>query len=145
MREDWETGHTGGMRAAVDLKHSGLIVSAGAAVALRCFSDFGFGTIQQNAAVSGLDLRSLSLSSFDALFLKTMVDELQRDWFNLAPQAPAQVCAIIAGLVGLYALLRRGLPAQTAAAIVLLITPLVPIVATAAACAWVLARASSAA
>ena len=82
------------MRAALDLKHVGLIASAGAAVALRFFSDFGLATIQQNAAVAGLDLQRTSLASFFALFLNSLVDELQRDWFNLSPQTPPQARAL---------------------------------------------------
>jgi hypothetical protein len=133
------------VRAPVDLKHVGLIVSAGAAVALRCFSDFGFATIQQNASVAGLDLGRVTFGSFVVLLLNTLVDELQRDWFNLSPQAPLQVFTVVAGLVGMYALLRRALAPETAAATVLLLTPLLPFVATAGACAWVLVRSARAA
>jgi hypothetical protein len=131
--------------AALDLKHVGLIVSAGAAVALRFFSDFGFATIQQNATTAGFDLQRVSLISFGALLLNSLVDELQRDWFNLSPQAPPQVIGVVAGLVGLYALLRRVLAPEPAAAAVLLITPFLPLAATTAACAWVVLRAARAA
>jgi hypothetical protein len=127
---------------ALDVKHVGLLISAGAAVALRCFSDFGFATIQQNARVAGLDLTHVTIGSFSALVSNAIVDELQRDWFNLSPQAPLQVCVVIAGLVGLYALLRRAWQPETAVLAVLLVTPLLPFAATAAACAVVLLRAA---
>jgi hypothetical protein len=133
------------VRAALDLKHVGLIVSAGAAVALRFLSDFGFATISENATAGGLDLTNASLASFGALVLHTLVDELQRDWFNLSPQTPPQVVVFVAGLVALYAALRRVLAPEAAVATVLLITPFVPLGATAGACAWVLLRGSGAA
>jgi hypothetical protein len=125
---------------AIDLKHVGLIVSAGAAVTLRCFSDFGFATIQQNAAVAGLDLTHVTFGSFSTLVLRAIVDELQRDWFNLSPQAPLQVSVVVASLIGLYLLLRRALHPETAVLSVLLLIPLVPVAVTAAACAVVLLR-----
>jgi hypothetical protein len=125
---------------AIDLKHVGLILSAGAAVTLRCFSDFGFATIQQNAAVAGLDLNQVTFGSFSTLVLRAIVDELQRDWFNLSPQAPQQVSVVVAGLIGLYLLLRRALHPETAVLSVLLLIPILPVVATAAACAVVLLR-----
>jgi hypothetical protein len=131
--------------AALDLKHVGLIASAGAAVALRFFSDFGFATIAQNATAAGFDLQRASLASFGALFLNSLVDELQRDWFNLSPQAPPQVIGIVVGLVGVYVVLRRALAPEIAAAAVLLITPFLPLVATFGACAWVVFRAARAA
>jgi hypothetical protein len=129
--------------AALDLKHVGLIVSAGAAVALRFLSDFGLATIRQNATAAGFDLQRESLASFGALVLNTLVDELQRDWFNLSPQAPPQVITIVAGLVGLYAVLRRVLAPEPSAAVVLLITPLLPLVATVGACAWIVVQAAA--
>jgi hypothetical protein len=131
-------------RSALDLKHVGLIGSAGAAVGLRFLSDFGFATISQNATVAGLDLTHASLASFAALVLQTLIDELQRDWFNLSPQTPPQVIALVAGLVAVYALLRRVLAPEAAAATVLLITPFVPLSATVGACAWVLLRGAGA-
>ncbi len=133
----------GSVRAALDLKHVGLIVSAGAAVGLRFLSDFGFATIRQNATAAGFDLQRDSLAAFGALVLHTVVDELQRDWFNLSPQAPPQVIGMVAGLVGLYALLRRALAPEPSVAAVLLITPLVPLAATVGACAWVVLRAAA--
>ncbi len=129
------------MLAAVDLKHAGLIVSAGAAVGLRFLSDFGFATIRQNATAAGLDLQRQSLPAFGALVLNSLVDELQRDWFNLSPQAPPQVIGVVIGLVGLYAVLRSVLAPEPSAAAVLLITPFVPLAATLGACAWVVLRA----
>ena len=131
------------MRAALDLKHVGLIVSSGAAVALRFLSDFGFATIQQNATAAGFDLQRGSLASFGGLVLNTLVDELQRDWFNLSPQTPPQVIGVVVGLVGLYAVLRRALAPEPAVAAVLLITPFLPLVATVGACAWVVLRATA--
>jgi hypothetical protein len=134
-----------GTRAGLDLKHVGLIVSAGAAVALRFLSDFGFASIQQNASAAGFDLQRASLASFWTLVLNSLVDELQRDWFNLSPQAPPQIVAVVAGLVGLYALLRRSWAPEVAAAAVLLAAPFVPLAATVGACAWVMLRAARAA
>lgn len=128
------------MRAALDLKHVGLIISAGAAVGLRFLSDFGLATIRQNAGAAGFDLQRESLGSFGALVLTILVDELQRDWFNLSPQAPLQVLVLVAGLVGLYAALRRALAPEPAVAAVLVITPFLPLVATAGACAWLVLR-----
>jgi len=129
---------------ALDLKHIGLIVSAAAAVALRFLSDFGLSTIEQNAAVAGLDVHQLTAMAYLRLVLLSVIDALQRDWFHLAPQAPWQVVVVIVGLVVVYVALRRRLSASLAATAVLLITPLVPLVATAAACAVILIRASRA-
>jgi hypothetical protein len=133
------------VRAALDLKHVGLIVSAGAVVALRFLSDFGLASIEQNATAAGFELQRASLGSFWALLLNSLVDELQRDWFNLSPQAPPQIVAVVAALVALYALLRRRWGQEVAAAAVLLATPFVPLVATVGACAWVVLRAARAA
>jgi hypothetical protein len=130
------------VRAGLDLKHVGLIVSAGAAVSLRFLSDFGFASIQQNAIAAGFDLQHVSLASFWPLFLNSLVDELQRDWFNLSPQAPPQIVAVVLGLVVLYVLLRSALAPEVAAAAVLLMTPFVPLVATVGACAWLVLRAA---
>ncbi|MDQ6675545.1 MAG: hypothetical protein M3069_33250 [Chloroflexota bacterium] len=125
------------MSAALDLKHVGLIVSAGAAVGLRLLSDFGLATIRQNATAAGFDLQRESLGSFGALVVSTLVDALQRDWFNLSPQTPPQVIGMVAGLVGLYLVLRRALAPEPSVVAVLLITPFLPLAATVGACAWV--------
>jgi hypothetical protein len=128
--------------AVLDLKHVGLIVSAGTAVALRFFSDFSFATIQHQAALANLDQGRASVASLAALVLNTLSYELQRDWFNLSPQAPPEILGVGAVLVAAYALLRRTLVPTTAVAGVLLIAPFLPLLVTAAACAWVLIRAA---
>jgi hypothetical protein len=130
-------------RAALDLRHVGLIVSAGAAVSLRFLSDFGFGTIQDNARSANLDLAHPSLTSFGRLVLQVLVDALQRDYFNLSPQAPLQAICLVAGLVGVYLVLRRMLTPETAVLAVLIVTPFVPLAAAAGACGWLLLRAAS--
>ena len=130
------------MRAALDLKHIGLIVSAGAAVALRFLSDFGLATIQDNARSAGLDLAHASTGTFGALVVQALVDAVQRDYFNLSPQAPVHALVLVAGLIGAYLGLRRVLAPEPAVLTVLLITPFVPLAATAAACAWLLLRAA---
>lgn len=72
----------------LDLKLLGLVVSVGAAVGLRFFSDFSFATIEHQAALANLDFTRLSLVDLGALTLNTLSYQLQRDWFNLTPQAP---------------------------------------------------------
>jgi hypothetical protein len=128
--------------AVLDLKHVGLIVSAGTAVALRFFSDFSFATIQHQAALANLDQGRASVASLAALVLNTLSYELQRDWFNLSPQAPPEIVILALVLVAAYALIRRALAPTTAVATVLLIAPFVPLLVTAVACAWVLIRAA---
>ncbi len=130
------------MTSAVDLKHVGLIVSAGAAVSLRFFSDFSFATIRDQAARASLDLGRWAFTSYDALVLTTLGYELHRDWFNLSPQALLEVTGLVVALLGTYAILRRALGAEAAAAAVLVTTPFVPLMAIVSACAWVLFRAS---
>jgi len=132
----------GSVRVILDLKHVGLILSAGTAVGLRFFSDVSFATIQQNVAAVGLDVAHVTLASFGALVLQTELDQLHRDWFNLSPRAPAQVVVLLGVPVGLYAALRRVLTPEKAAAAVLLLIPLLPMVATVVVCAWVIGRAA---
>jgi hypothetical protein len=128
--------------AALDLKHAGLIASAGTAAALRFFSDFSFATIRHQAALANLNVGRVSLAAFGALLLTSLAYELQRDWFNLSPQAPPEVLGMVGLLLGAYALLRRELAPESAAAAVLLIAPFLPLAATVGACAWVLVRAT---
>ena len=128
---------------ALDLQHVGLIASAGAAVALRFLSDFGFATIQDNARSANLDLAQPSFASFSRLVLQVLVDALQRNYFNLSPQAPLQAICLVLALIGLYLLLRRALTPESAVLAVLLVTPFVPLAATAGACAWLLLRTAS--
>lgn len=127
---------------SLDLKHIGLIASAAAAVCLRCLSDFGLASLQQNAATAHLDLSRATPSAYVTLVVHSIVDALQRDWFNLSPQAPLQIAAIILGLIGVYLALRRVARPATAAATVLVLTPFVPLLAIAAVCAWLLLRGS---
>jgi hypothetical protein len=129
------------VRSTIDLKHVGLIASAGVAVALRFFSDFSFATIQHQAALASLDLGRLAFASYSALLLTALGYELQRDWFNLSPQAPLEIMGLVVALLGTYAILRRVLGAEAAAAAVLLTTPFAPLTVIASACAWILLRA----
>src|SRR5678815_3408898 len=73
--------------ARLDLKHLGLIVSAGTAVGLRFFSDFDLRAVEQRAIGAGLDATPGSLA---ALVVQTLVAQLHHDWFNLSPVAPFQ-------------------------------------------------------
>jgi hypothetical protein len=130
------------MRSAIDLKHVGLIVSAGVATALRFLSDFSFGTIQEQASLAKLDLEHLAFGSYSALVLSTVGHELRRDWFNLSPQAPLQVTGLLVVLLGAYAILRRVLGAGGAAATVLLAAPFAPLVVIVSTCAWFVLRAA---
>jgi hypothetical protein len=126
----------------LDLKHAGLIVSAGAGIALRFFSDFSFSTIQHQALLAGLDTSRLSLATLGALVVNSLGYQLQRDWFNLSPQAPPEVLGAMIVLLGAYALLRRVRRPESAAAIVLLGAPFLPLLVTVGACAWILLRAT---
>ena len=130
------------MLAPLDVKHIGLIVSAAAAVALRFLSDFSFATIEHQAALAGADLSHLSVASLAQLFVTTLRYELQRDWFNLSPQAPPELLSVVALAVAGYACLRRFLAAAPAAAGVLLAMPFVPLLVTLGGCGWVLLRAA---
>jgi hypothetical protein len=132
--------HTGRVRSAIDLKHVGLIVSAGAAVSLRFFSDFSFATIEHQAALAGIDVASRRFASFGALLLSTLSYELDRDWFNLSPQAPFEVTGLVVGLLGAYAALRITLGAEAAVGTVLLATPFIPLITIVGACGWVVLR-----
>ena len=42
----------------------------------------------------GLDTRHLSLATLGALVVNSLGYQLQRDWFNLSPQAPPEVLGI---------------------------------------------------
>ena len=125
---------------SLDLKHIGLIASASAAVCLRSLSDFGLASLQQNATTAHLDLSRPTLGAYLILVVQSIVDALQRDWFNLSPQAPLQIGAIMLALIALYLALRRVARPATAAATVLVLTPFVPVLAIAAACAVLLLR-----
>jgi hypothetical protein len=125
----------------LDLKLLGLIVSVGAAVGLRFFSDFSFATIEHQAALANLNMNSFSLGGLGSLTLNTLGYQLQRDWFNLTPQAPAEVIGVIVLLVVVYVLLRVALTPRVAAITVMFGAPFLGIGATLGACVWVLARA----
>ena len=126
--------------AAIDVKYLGLIVSVGAAVAFRFFSDFSFSTIQHQAALANLSIDRFTPATLLALSVNSLSYELQRDWFNLSPQALPEVAAAIVVVALAYILLRRVLAAEVAAATVMFGTPFVGIGVIASACAWVLAR-----
>jgi hypothetical protein len=124
----------------LDLKYVGLVASVGAASAFRFFSDFSFSTIQHQAELANLHVDGFSPGALLMLSLNSLSYELQRDWFNLSPQALPEILAAVAVLVLAYLLLRRALSPDVAAAAVMFSTPFVGIGVIAAACAWVLAR-----
>jgi hypothetical protein len=126
----------------LDLKLLGLVVSVGAAVGLRFFSDFSFATIEHQAALANLSFNQLSLTDLGTLTLNTLKYQLQRDWFNLTPQAPAEVVGVIILLIVAYLALKLALSPTLAAITVMFGAPFVGIGATLSACAWVLARAA---
>jgi choline-glycine betaine transporter len=126
--------------AAIDLKYLGLIVSVGAAVAFRFFSDFSFSTIEHQAALAKLSIDRFTPATLLALCINSLSYELQRDWFNLSPQALPEVAAAIVMVALAYILLRRVLAAEVAAATVMFGTPFAGIGVIACACAWVLGR-----
>jgi len=125
----------------LDLKLLGLIVSVGAAVGLRFFSDFSFATIEHQAALANLSVNHFSLADLGLLTLNSLGYQLQRDWFNLTPQAPAEVVGVILVLAIAYGLLKLAVSPTVAAVIVMFGAPFVGIGATLSACVWVLARA----
>jgi hypothetical protein len=131
------------VRSAIDLKHVGLIVSAGAAASLRFLSDFSYGTIQEQASLAKVDLGHMAVGSYGALVLSTVGHELRRDWFTLSPQALLEVAGLVVALLGAYAILRRALGPTGAAAAVLVSTPFAPLMVIVSASAWFLLRASS--
>jgi hypothetical protein len=125
----------------LDLKLLGLIVSVGSAVGLRFFSDFSFATIEHQAALADLRVSGLSRAELGSLTVNTLSYQLQRDWFNLTPQAPAEVVGVIVLLASAYLLLKLAVSPTVAAVIVMFGAPFIGIGATLSACVWVLARA----
>ncbi len=125
---------------ALDLKYVGMIASVGAAAAFRFFSDFSFSSIEHQAALAHLSFDRFTPGALFSLSLNSLSYELQRDWFNLSPQALPEIGAAVAVLVAAYVLLRRALSPDVAAATVMFGTPFVGIAVIACACAWVLAR-----
>jgi hypothetical protein len=144
VHADPHVGEVGarGQTVALDLKYIGLVASVGAAVAFRFFSDFSFSTIQHQAALANLSVQRLTPEALLRLSLNSLSYELQRDWFNLSPQALPEVLSAIAVVLVAYVALRRGLSPDVAAASVMFLTPFVGIVVIACACAWVLLRAA---
>jgi hypothetical protein len=128
----------------LDLKLLGLIVSVGAAVGLRFFSDFSFATIEHQAALANLSLDRFSLAEVGALTLNILGYQLQRDWFNLTPQAPMEVVGLMVLLVLAYLVLKLAVSPRVAATIVMFGSPFIGIAATLSACMWVLAGAAPA-
>jgi putative flippase GtrA len=124
-----------------DLKHAALVISVAAAVAFRFFSDFSFATIEHQATLADVSFSGFSLAHLFALGLNTLRYQLQRDWFNLTPQAPAEIIGVLIAFMLAYLVLRRWLQPSTAATSVMVVAPFVGIVTTFVACAWVLARA----
>jgi len=127
---------------APDLRYLGLVVSVGAAVAFRFFSDFSFSTIEHQAGLASLSLQRFTPEAWLRLSLNSLGYELQRDWFNLSPQALPEVLAALVVVVLGYVLVRRVTSAEVAAASVMFATPFVGVGLIAGACAWVLARAA---
>jgi len=127
----------------LDAKQLGLVVSVGAAVALRFFSDFSFSTIEHQAALAHAATDEASLPNFARLSLVSLSYQLERDWFNLSPQAPFEVVGFVALLVIAYVVLRRFQAAEPAAAAVMLSAPFIALAATFLACASVLLRTAS--
>jgi hypothetical protein len=87
-----------------------------------------------------VSLSGLTATRLWALGINTLSYQLQRDWFNLSPQAPPEIFGMTTTLVLAYILLRRSLTAEAAAASVLIAAPFVALLASILACAWVLAR-----
>jgi hypothetical protein len=125
-----------------DLKHAALVTSVAAAVAFRFFSDFSFATIEHQAALAGVSFNGFSTPHLFALTLNTLSYQLQRDWFNLTPQAPAEIIGVVVAFIIAYVVLRHWLQPVLAATSVMVVAPFVGIVTTLGACAWVLARAA---
>ena len=134
-----------GTSVTLELKYLGLVASVGAAVAFRFFSDFSLSTIEHQGVLASLSLQRFTPEAWLWLSLNSLAYELQRDWFNLSPQALPEVIAALAVVVIAYVLLRRVSSADVAAASVMFLTPFVGITVIACACAWVLMRASGAA
>lgn len=132
-------------RVSLDLKYLGLIVSVGAAVGFRFFSDFSFTTITHQAALADISVEQFTPGTLLFLSLNSLSYELQRDWFNLSPQALPEVFGAVVAVALAYVALRRRLSADVAAAAVMFSTPLVGMAVIASACAWVLARSPGAA
>ena len=88
----------------IDLKHLGLVLSVAAAVAFRFFSDFSFATVEHQAALANIDVSRQNLGQ---VLLNTLSYQLQRDWFNLTPQAPPEIVGVIVAFGVAYAILRR--------------------------------------
>jgi hypothetical protein len=125
-----------------DLKHAALVISVAAAVAFRFFSDFSFASIEHQAALADVSFSGLSAAHLLELTLNTLKYQLQRDWFNLTPQAPAEIIGVLLAFLLAYAGLRRWLQPALAATSVMVVAPFVGILTTLGACAWVLARAA---
>jgi hypothetical protein len=121
----------------VDLKHLGLVLSVAAAMAFRFFSDFSFATIEHQAALANISVSSQNLGQ---LILNTLSYQLQRDWFNLTPQAPPEIIGVIVAFGVAYVLLRRILAPTETATTLMVVAPFVGIVTTVVASTWVVAR-----
>ncbi len=121
----------------VDLKHLGLVLSVAVAVAFRFFSDFSFATIEHQAALANI---SLSTQNLAALILNTLSYQLQRDWFNLTPQAPPEIVGVVVVFGVGYVILRRILAPTEAATTLMAIAPFFGILTTVVASTWVVTR-----
>ncbi len=121
----------------VDLKHLGLVLSVAAAVAFRFFSDFSFATIEHQAALANISVSSQNLAQ---LILNTLSYQLQRDWFNLTPQAPPEIVGVVVAFGVAYLILRRMMAPTEAATTLMVVAPFVGILTTVVASTWVVAR-----
>ena len=75
------------------------------------------------------------------VILNTLSYQLQRDWFNLTPQAPAEIVGVIVAFGVGYVLLRRVMIPTDAATTLMVFGPFVGVVTTVVACTWVVVRA----
>jgi hypothetical protein len=107
------------------------------AVALRFFADLSPGAVSENVAESVLPL---GVGMFLTLTAETLLDQIQRDWFIVSARGLLQSLLLVGALVAIYAGLRRGVSAERSVASVLLLTAVLPVVASAVLCAWAIVR-----
>ncbi len=120
--------------SAVDLKYLGLVLSVAAAVAFRFFSDFSFATVEHQAALANIAVSSQNLAR---LILNTLSYQLQRDWFNLTPQAGPEIIGVVVAFGVAYVLLRRAMAPTPAATTLMVVAPFVGIATTVVASTWI--------
>jgi hypothetical protein len=104
---------------------------------MRFFADLSLGAASDNVAESAMPL---GVGMFLTLTAETLLDQIQRDWFIVSARGLLQSLVLVAALAGIYVGLRRGLSAERSVASVLLLTAVLPVVASAVLCAWAIAR-----